>query len=92
MQEKHSPPRTPVASRAPRRVNGRLPPGCKTIQVIVPESLFYHVQAQASLSCMDPPDYLYHFLQEAFPLPAPSMQTASGPETAPASGEVTHES
>lgn len=71
-------PTTPSASRAPRRINGKVPPGCKTIQVIVPDKLYYHVQTQASLSCMDPPDYLYHFLQEAFPLPAPSSQQPTG--------------
>lgn len=67
---------TPSASRAPRRINGKVPPGCKTIQVIVPDKIYYHVQTQASLSCMDPPDYLYHFLQEAFPLAAPSPQSS----------------
>jgi len=76
-------PPTPKASRAPRRIDGRIPPGCKSITVIVPDKIYYHVQTQASLSCMDPPDYLYHFLQEAIPLPAPSKQSTTDDEPTP---------
>jgi hypothetical protein len=57
-----------LATRAPRRVNGRLPSGCRTIQLIVPESVHFHVQAQASLSRMDLMDYVYCLLTDARPL------------------------
>ena len=60
----------PRTSRAPRRANGRIPSGCKSISVIVPDKLYYHVQTQASLSCMSMPDYLFHFLQQAHSLSA----------------------
>lgn len=69
-------PQSPVATRAPRRINGKVPPGCKTLQPIVPDWLYYNIHAQASLNCMDPSDYLYQFLTEAFPLPTPSPQRA----------------
>ncbi len=74
MAESSSQSLTPKASRAPRRIDGRIPPGCKSITVIVPYKIYYHVQTQASLSCLDPPDYLYNFLQEAVPLQAVSKQ------------------
>jgi hypothetical protein len=54
-------------TKAPRRENGRLPSGCRTIQVIVPEDVHFHVQAQASLSRMEPMDYVYRLLREAKP-------------------------
>lgn len=64
--------------RAPRRINGRVPPGCRTLQVIVPETLYYHVQAQASISRLDMADYLVRFLEEAFPVNATSGHPNGG--------------
>ncbi len=61
-------PLTPKASRAPRRINGLIPTGCKSITVIVPDNIYYHIQTQASLSCMAMPDYLFNSLREAIPL------------------------
>ncbi len=58
--------------RAPRRVAGRMPPGCRTISVFVPLAIYHRVHAQASLSGMDMPDYLYCLLMEAKPLNKPS--------------------
>ncbi len=67
-------PSTPKALRAPRRIDGMTPKGCKSISVIVEDKIYYHVQTQASLSCLDMPDYLYNLLREAVPLSATSMQ------------------
>lgn len=67
-----------TGTRAPRRVNGRLPAGCRTIQVIVPEEVHFHVQAQASLSHMDIPDYVYCVLRDARPFEVPSTAASDG--------------
>ena len=76
-------PPTPKASRAPRRVDGLIPTGCKSITVIVPDHIYYHIQTQASLSCMAMPDYLFNFLREAIPLRDSSMQEGADKEPSP---------
>ena len=65
---------SPAATRAPRRINGKVPPGHKSLQCIVPDQLYYNIHAQASLNCMDPSDYVYQFLWNAFSSPTPSLQ------------------
>jgi hypothetical protein len=55
-------------SRAPRRIDGMIPPGCKSISVIVPNELYYRLQTQASRSHMSLPDYLFNFFQKTHPL------------------------
>jgi hypothetical protein len=53
---------------SPRRsANGRTPPGYRVLHVIVPEQIFNHVKAQAYLSGLRFPDYVAHFLEEAWP-------------------------
>jgi len=64
--------------RAPRRIAGRMPPGCRTIQVFVPESVHFDLQAQAGLSRMDVPDYVYWLLTRATPCEAVSVATKEG--------------
>jgi hypothetical protein len=66
--------KSPAATRAPRRINGKVPPGHKSLQNIVPDQLYYNIHAQASLNCMDPSDYVYQFLWKAFSSPTPSQQ------------------
>jgi hypothetical protein len=44
------------------------PPGCKSISVIVPDTLYYRLQTQASLSHLSLPDYLFNFFQKTHPL------------------------
>ncbi len=65
---------SPTATRAPRRINGKVPPGHKSLQNIVPDQLYYNIHAQASLNRMDPSDYVYQFLWNAFSSPTPSLQ------------------
>jgi hypothetical protein len=72
------PPKSPTATRAPRKVNGKVPPGCKTLQAIIPDWLYYRIHAQASLNCMDWSDYLYQVLQEQFTLSTPSLHESAG--------------
>jgi hypothetical protein len=59
---------TPKTSRAPRRIDGMIPPGCKSISVIVPDELYHRLQTQASRSHMSLPDYLFNFFQKTHPL------------------------
>ena len=75
-------PPSPMATRAPRRINGKVPTGFKTLQPIVPEWLYYNIHAQASANCMDTSDYLYSFLLEAFSSPTPSPQKSTELPTA----------
>jgi hypothetical protein len=58
----------PKTSRAPRRIDGVNPPGCKSISVIVPDKLYYRLQTQASLNHLSLPDYLFNFFQKTHPL------------------------
>jgi hypothetical protein len=67
-----------LATRAPRRVNGRMPSGCRTIQVFVPEEVHFHLQALAGLSRMDVPDYVFWLLTEAKPRERTSLATEQG--------------
>lgn len=60
-----SKPKTP---RAPRRIDGMKPPGCKSISVILPDKLYYRLQTQASLNHLSLPDYLFNFFQKTHPL------------------------
>ena len=65
----------------PRRTpQGRTPPGCKVLHVIVPESIFNHVKAQAYLSGMRFPEYVARYLEEACPydgIPQPIIHNSS---------------
>ena len=70
------------ATRAPRRINGKVPPGFKSLQPIVPDWLYYKIHTQASVNCMDPSDYMYSFLLEAFSSPTPSSHTSTELATA----------
>ncbi len=57
-----------TAARSPRRsADGRTPPGYRVLHVIVPESIFNNVKAQAYLSGMRFPEYVARFLEEARP-------------------------
>ena len=56
--------------------DGRKPAGSKTLQLFLPMSLYFHVQAQAALSHLDIRQYVGAFLEEAFPL-SPSAQQQS---------------
>jgi hypothetical protein len=58
----------PKTSRAPRRIDGMKPPGCKSISVILPDKLYYRLQTQASLNHLSLPDYLFNFFRKTHPL------------------------
>lgn len=49
-----------------RQSNGRTPPGCRVLHVIVPTKVFNHVKAQAYLSGMRFPEYMVRLLEEAW--------------------------
>lgn len=51
----------------PRIANARTPPGYRVLHVLVPDSVFNHVKAQAYLSGMRFPEYIARFLEEAWP-------------------------
>ena len=82
MTKDHPPAVEPVPLRAPRRIDSRVPPDCKSISLIVPEKLYYRLQTEASRHCRSLPDYLFAFLLESHPLdsvsavtPPPSVET-----------------
>lgn len=68
MAEKSNDQSTTKNSRAPRRIDGMKPPGCKSISVILPDKLYYRLQTQASLNHLSLPDYLFNFFQKTHPL------------------------
>ena len=59
--------RTQSALSPPRSANGRTPLGYRVLHVIVPETVFNHVKAQAYLSGMRFSEYVARFLKEAWP-------------------------
>jgi hypothetical protein len=70
--------RSDTETRAPRRVKGRMPSGCRTVQVFVPESVHFDLQAQAGLLRMNIPDYVYWLLTRARPGDIPSSASEEG--------------